>query len=93
MSVEVWTFSCVEELVAVTVAPGMGVFPDFTIPPIEKVAVGEISCANEKDTTSKSRVRCHAATIKFLKMLGIRTFRLGSEDTVMPDFSNKMQNP
>ena len=40
-SVEVAVFSCVEALVAVTVAPGIGVFPDFTIPVTEKLGAAE----------------------------------------------------
>ena len=47
MSVEVTVFSPVEVLLAVTVAPGMSEFPDFTTPEIEKAGAGGAVCPSE----------------------------------------------
>ena len=53
MSVEVVVFLPVEELVAVTVAPGIGVLPDFTMPVIEKAGAAGASCASAPIANSK----------------------------------------
>jgi hypothetical protein len=53
----------VEELVAVTVAPGIGVFPDFTTPVMEKAGAAGASCASELvATSSRSAMRRRATT-------------------------------
>ena len=54
-------FSPVEELVAVTVAPGMAALPDFTTPEIEKLCVAGASCASERrQAASRKATLCQA---------------------------------
>ena len=55
-------FFLVEELVAVTVAPGIGVLPDFTTPVMEKLGAAGASCASERPATSNRNAmhRTHA---------------------------------
>ena len=67
MSVEVTLFSPVEELVAVTVAPGMAALPDFTTPEIKNFArvgsaqlrprqpAGEALSSGRRQTSSSER--------------------------------------
>ncbi len=54
MPLEVETLSPVEELVAVTVAPGIGVLPDLTNPEIENAGGAAASCAIALAATSSS---------------------------------------
>ena len=71
MSVEVVVFSCVEELVAVTVAPGIGVLPDFTTPLIATVGVEGASCAIEVIVTSNRTAMSCSATRPALKAVDV----------------------
>ena len=72
MSVEVVVFASVEELVAVTVAPGIGVLPDFTTPVIEKLEGAGASCPNALIAASRRRT-----TGRDGDHPGLRTRRLG----------------
>src|SRR5467141_5002951 len=73
MSVEVLVCSCVEELGAVTVAPAIGVFPDFTTPTMERFGAVGRSCARETPTTSSRNAICRAATTHVLEPMDTRT--------------------
>jgi len=68
VSVEVIVFSWVAELVAVTVAPGIGVFPDFTTPVITWFAGAGVSCASEIVATSNRPAKYSAAVTKTFKL-------------------------
>jgi hypothetical protein len=66
MSVEVAAFSPVEELLAVTVAPGIRELPDFTTPEMEKVCPVSVSCPSAHTVTSMSIARRCSITNRVL---------------------------
>ena len=69
MSVEVAVFSPVEELLAVTVAPGISELPDFTTPEMEKVCAegGVLRQQNSPQASSKNGNRVQTAITDVLE--------------------------
>ena len=63
MPLEVEIFSPVEELVAVTVAPGIGVLPDLTNPEIENEGSGGVSCAIKPAAMKNSSMKLRTTVI------------------------------
>jgi hypothetical protein len=97
MSVEVVVFASVEELVAITVAPGIGVLPDFTMPVIEKLEGAEgaegASCPDALIATSSRRTTGRMAIPHVFEPEDSGTPHLESAQHVMPGSSCKFREP
>ena len=93
MSVEVVALASVEELVAVTVAPGMGVLPDFTTPVIEKLDGAGASCPSALIATSRRRTTGRVAITHVFEAKDLVIPHLDSAQHVMPGGSCKFREP
>ena len=88
---EVAVFSPVEELLAVTVAPGMSELPDFTTPEMERVCEEGVSWAKEL-TASNRRIAIFWAAIThvFGQQDALRSI---SAQYFMRGFFGELQDP
>jgi len=93
MSVVVVVFASVEELVAETVAPGIGVLPDFTTPVIEELEGAGASCPNTLIATSRRRTAGRVAITHVFEPEDLVTPHLESAPHVMPGRSCKVREP
>ncbi len=93
MSVDVPVFSPVKELVAATVAPGIGTLPDFTTPEIEKLWVGDAFCAQEFTATSSRRNTIWMAAFHIPKLKEAWASHVGSVGSLMPGRSEEKREP
>src|SRR6185312_11251975 len=93
MSLEVVVWPSVDELVAVTVAPGMGVLPDFTTPVIEKLGGEGASCPNALIAISRRKTTGRVAITHVFEPEDWGTPHLDSAQHVMPGRSCKFRQP
>jgi len=91
MSVVVAVFSPVEELLAVTVAPGMSELPDFTTPEMENVCAEGESCASELTASSRRMAIRYTAKVQVFEWKDV--FPANSAQYFMRRFSGELQEP